>query len=93
MAYVQKYGKFGFPDPPIEKITEIVKQWRSISNNKQEQSLCDEILDLINDKNRKPISYYQGRVENIQSSSKADPLESVKLSNQIHEKIDKRNEK
>lgn len=58
-----------------------------------EQSLCDEILDLINDKNHKPISYYQGRVENVQSSSKAAPVESVKLSNQIHEKIDKINEK
>lgn len=31
MAYVQKYGKFDFSDdPPIEKIIEIVKQWRNI---------------------------------------------------------------
>ena len=92
VAYVQKYGKFDFPDePPIEKIIEIVKQWRSISNNKQEQSLCDEILDLINDKNQKPISYYQGRVENVQSFSQADPVKSLQMSNLIHDQIDIRN--
>ena len=93
IAYTQKYHKFEYPDsPPIEKIIEIILQWKKISKNKDEQKLCDEILDLINDTNQKPISYYQGRVEATTSTSKCDPIEQVQLSNKIHDKIDKRNE-
>ena len=94
LAYTQKYGKFDFPDnPPIEEIIQIVKTWETKARDAQEKSLCKEILDLINDKNLKPISYYQGRVENVKSSSKADPIESVKMSNEINNKIDERNKK
>ena len=92
IAYTQKYGKFDFPDePPIEEIIKTIQKWKSIANDKQEKNLCDEILDLINDTNQKPISYYQSRVENVQSSTRADPIESVIISNIIHNKIDKRN--
>ena len=94
IAYSQKYSTFDFPDdPPIEEIIKIIHKWKSIAKDKQEKSLCDEILDLINDKNQRPISYYQGRVESVQSSSKAEPIESVKVSNLIHNKIDDRNKK
>ena len=95
LAYCQKYHKFDYPDyPPIEKIIEIIEKWKKMSKNKDEQNLCDEILDLINDSNQKPISYYQGKIEasSSSSSSSADPIENVKLSNKIHDKIDIRNE-
>ena len=93
MAYTQKYHKFDFPDnPPIKEIIKMIEKWKKIAKNKDEQKLCDEILDLINDTNTKPISYYQNRVESCPNSSRADPIESVKLSNKIHNKIDKRNE-
>ena len=93
MAYTKKYHKFDFPDnPPIEEIIKMIEKWKKIAKNKDEQKLCDEILDLINDTNTKPISYYQNRVESCPNSSHADPIESVKLSNKIHNKIDKRNE-
>ena len=93
LAYVQKYKKFDYPDyPPIEKIIDIILEWKEISKNKEEKSLCDEILDLIKDSNAKPISYYQARVESTTSTSKCDPIEQVKMSNKIHNKIDKRNE-
>ena len=93
IAYTQKYHKFDYPDsPPISKIIDIISQWKKISKNKDEQKLCDEILDLISDSNQKPISYYQGRVEATTSISKCDAVEQVTLSNKIHDKIDKRNE-
>ena len=92
-AYNQKYHKFDFPDyPPIEKIIQIIKDWKSITNNKQDQDLCDEILDLINDSNQKSIYFYQGRVESYSTSSHADPQQLFKLSNLIHDQIDKRND-
>ena len=93
LAYCQKYHKFDYPDyPPIEKIIEIIEKWKKMSKNKDEQNLCDEILDLINDANPKPISYYQGRVENIRSNNRADANKSLRMSNLIHDKIDIRNE-
>ena len=76
LAYKQKYGKFDYPDFPP----------------KEERNLCDEILDLINDKNERPISYYQGRVQNTRSYNRADPVESFQFSNRIHDQIDVRNE-
>ena len=64
MACAKKYHKFDFPDyPPIEEVIKIVKKWRDSTVNKDEKSLCNEILDLIRDSNQKPISYYQDRVE------------------------------
>ena len=93
LAYTQKYKKFDYPDhPPISEIIKIIKKWKEMAKNKDEKSLCDEILELINDSNQKPISYYQSRVESIKSNSKCDPVEQVKMSNKIHDKIDKRNE-
>ena len=93
MAYNKKYHKFDFPDyPPIEKIKQKIKDWKSITINKQDQDLCDEILDLINDSNQKPISFYQGRVESYSTSSHADPIQLFKLSNLLHDQIDMRNE-
>ena len=93
LAYIQKYKKFDYPDyPPINKIIDIIKKWKEVAKNKDEKSLCDEILELINDTDNKPISYYQARVESTASNSKCDPVEQVKMSNKIHNKIDKRNE-
>ena len=92
MAYVQKYGKFDYPDfPPIQKIIEIINQWKKISKDPEEKKLCDEILDLINDANQKPLSYYQNRIENTYKSSRSDPIQQFQFSNQIHNQIDKRN--
>ena len=92
MAYVKKYGKFDYPDfPPIEKIIEIINQWKNISKDPEEKKLCDEILDLINDANQKPLSYYQNRIENTYKSSRSDPIQQFQFSNQIHNQIDKRN--
>ena len=92
MAYVQKYGKFDYPDfPPIEKIIEIINQWKNLSKDPEEKKLCDEILDLINDANQKPLSYYQNRIENTHKSSRSDPIQQFQFSNQIHNQIDKRN--
>ena len=94
MAYSQKYHKFDFQDyPPIEEVIKIVKKWRDSTVNKDEKSLCNEILDLIRDSNQKPISYYQDRVESCHSSSRVDVQKSLKLSNLIHDQIDMRNEK
>ena len=93
MAYTKKYHKFDFPDyPPIEEVIKIVKKWRDSTVNKDEKSLCNEILDLIRDSNQKPISYYQDRVESCHSSSRVDVQKSLKLSNLIHDQIDMRNE-
>ena len=93
MAYVKKYGKFDYPDfPPIEKIIEIINQWKNLSKDPEEKKLCDEILDLINDANQKPLSYYQNRIENTHSDSRADPIQQLQFSSQIHNIIDKRNE-
>jgi len=92
MAYVKKYGKFDYPDfPPIQKIIEIINQWKKISKDPEEKKLCDEILDLINDANQKPLSYYQNRIENTYKSSRSDPIQQFQFSNQIHNQIDKRN--
>ena len=92
MAYVKEYGKFDYPDfPPIEKIIEIINQWKKISKDPEEKKLCNEILDLINDANQKPLSYYQNRIENTHKSSRSDPIEQFQFSNQIHNQIDKRN--
>ena len=92
MAYVKKYGKFDYPDfPPIQKIIEIINQWKKISKDPEEKKLCDEILDLINDANQKPLSYYQNRIENTHKSSRSDPIQQFQFSNQIHNQIDKRN--
>ena len=92
MAYVKKYGKFDYPDfPPIEKIIEIINQWKNLSKDPEEKKLCDEILDLINDANQKPLSYYQNRIENTHKSSRSDPIQQFQFSNQIHNQIDKRN--
>ena len=92
MAYVKKYGKFDYPDfPPIEKIIEIINQWKNLSKDPEEKKLCDEILDLINDANQKPLSYYQNRIENTYKSSRSDPIQQFQFSNQIHNQIDKRN--
>ena len=92
MTYVKKYGKFDYPDfPPIQKIIEIINQWKKISKDPEEKKLCDEILDLINDANQKPLSYYQNRIENTYKSSRSDPIQQFQFSNQIHNQIDKRN--
>ena len=93
MAYKQKYGKFDYPDfPPIQEVISIVEKWKKMAKEKEERNLCDEILDLINDKNERPISYYQGRVQNTRSYNRADPVESLQFSNKIHDQIDIRNE-
>lgn len=92
MAYIKKYDKFDYPDyPPIEEIIEIIKKWKNICKDSEEKQLCQEILDLISDKNQKPLSYYQNRIENTKSYSRADPVEQFYFSNQIHNQIDKRN--
>ena len=93
LAYRQKYGKFDYPDyPPIEEVIRIVEKWKKMAKETDEKKLCDEILDLINDTNEKPISYYQGRVQNTRSFNNADPVESLQFSNKIHDKIDFRNQ-
>ena len=93
MAYVKKYGKFDYPDyPPIEKIIEIINQWKNLSKDQEEKKLCDEILELINDENQKPLSYYQNKIENTHSDSRADSIQQLQFSSQIHNIIDKRNE-
>jgi hypothetical protein len=93
LAYKQKYGKFDYPDfPPIQEVIAIVEQWKKMAKEKEEKNLCDEILDLINDKNERPISYYQGRVQNTRSYNRADPVQSFQFSNKIHDQIDARNE-
>ena len=93
LAYSQKYGKFDYPDyPPIEEVIGIVEKWKKMAKERDEIKLCDEILDLINDTNVKPISYYQGRVQSTRSFSNADPVECLQFSNKIHDKIDFRNQ-
>ena len=93
LAYRQKYGKFDYPDyPPIEEVIRIVEKWKKMAKETDEKKLCDEILDLINDTNEKPISYYQGRVQNTRSFNNADPVECLQFSNKIHDKIDFRNQ-
>ena len=94
MAYKQKYGKFDYPDyPPIDKIIDIVIQWKERANDPEEKQLSQEILDLILDENTKPISYYQSRIEKTGlTSSHVDATEQFQLANKIHDKIDKRNE-
>lgn len=95
MAYVQKYGKFDYPDnPPIKKIIDIIFKWEEMTKDPEEKKLCEEILDLILDKNQKSLSYYQTRIEKSSKTSvKADPIKQFQLSNKIHAKLDKRDEK
>ena len=95
MAYVQKYGKFDYPDyPPIEKIIDIILKWKEITKDSEEKKLCEEILDLILDKNQKSLSYYQTRIEKSSNTSvKADPTKQLELSSKIHDKLDVRDEK
>jgi len=64
----------------------------SISKDKEEKKLCDEILELIKDGNQKPLSYYQNRIENTHKSSRSDPIQQFQFSNKIHNQIDKRDE-
>ena len=93
MAYKQKYKKFDYPDyPPIEEIINIIEKWKQESKEKELQKLCDEILDLITDENEKPIAFYQARVENTKTTTRADPVENVQMANKIHNIMDKRNE-
>ena len=93
LAYKQKYGKFDYPDfPPIQEVIVIVEQWKKMAREKEEKNLCDEILDLINEKNERPISYYQGRVQSTRSYNRVDPVKSLQFSNKIHDQIDVRNE-
>ena len=93
MAYIKKYGKFDYPDfPPIEKIIEIINQWKNLSKTPEETKLCDEILELINDGNQKPLSYYQNRIQNTHKSSHSDPIQQFQFSNKIQNQIDKRDE-
>ena len=93
MAYKQKYKKYDFPDyPPIEEIIKIIEKWKQESKEKELQKLCDEILDLIKDENEKPIAFYQSKVENTKSATRADPVENVQMANKIHNIMDKRNE-
>ena len=94
MAYIQKYGTFDYPDyPPIENIKEIIKKWKKIVNEPEEKKLCEEILDLISEKDNKPLSYYQNRIENIKRYYHADPVEQFNLSNRIHDQINRRHKK
>ena len=93
-AYFKKYGEIYQPDyPPISDICKIVKQWKQKAGKREEKELCEEILDLINDKNNKPLSYYQEMVENMDSPSNSDPVKSLKMSNQIHDIMDNRDAK
>lgn len=92
-AFFTKYNEVYFPDsPPINEIIQVIEQWKKIAKNKEEKKICDEILDLINDKNAKPMSYYYKQIEGIESSFKADPTKSFQFSNKIHNIMDKRNE-
>ena len=92
-AYKQKYKKFDYPDyPPIEEIIKIIEQWKQESKEKELKKLCDEILDLIKDENKKPMSFYKARVVNTKTTIRADPVENVQMANKIHNIMDKRNE-
>jgi hypothetical protein len=93
IAYKQKYKKFDYPDsPPIKDIIAMIEGWKASAKEKDLQKLCDDILDLIKDENEKPISFYQSRVENTKSATRADPVENVQMANKIHNIMDKRNE-
>ena len=90
-AYFKKYQTVHQPDyPPISEISKIVKKWKKKAEKEEEKKLCDEILDLIEDKNNKPISYYQQLIENTNSSSHSDPIKSLTMANKIHDIMDKR---
>ena len=90
-AYFKKYKQVHQPDyPPISEISKIVKKWKKIAVKEEEKKLCDEIIDLIEDKNIKPISYYQQLIENTNTSSQSDPIKSLTMANKIHDIMDKR---
>lgn len=95
LAYIQKYGKFDFPDfPSIEKIIIIILKWTELANDNELKNLCSEILELIYDQNPKPISYYQSRIEKSSfSNSETYPISQFELSNRVHDRLDKRDEK
>lgn len=95
LAYIQKYGKFDLPDfPPIENIIETIIKWTEVANDNELKNLCGEILDLIYEQNPKPLAYYQGRIEkNSISNSGTEPISQFELSNRIHDRLDKRDEK
>jgi hypothetical protein len=93
-AYFKKYKQVHQPDyPPISEISKIVKKWKKIAVKEEEKKLCDEIIDLIEDKNIKPISYYQQLIENTNTSSQSDPIKSLTMANKIHDIMDKRDAK
>jgi hypothetical protein len=90
-AYFKKYQEVHQPDyPPISEISKIVKQWKKKAEKEDDKKLCDEIIDLIEDKNVKPISYYQQLIESTNSPSHSDPIQSLTLANKIHDIMDKR---
>ena len=90
-AYFKKYKQVHQPDyPPISEISKIVKKWKKIAVKEEEKKLCDEIIDLIEDKNIKPISHYQQLIENTYTSSQSDPIKSLTMANKIHDIMDKR---
>ena len=90
-AYFKKYQEIHQPDyPSISEICKIVKKWKQKAEKDEEKKLCDNILDLINDKDTKPLSYYQGLIESVNNSSHSDPIKSLKMANQIHDIMDRR---
>lgn len=93
-AFYKKYKEIYFPDyPPIKEIIQVIVQWKNNAKNKEERKLCDEVLDLINDKNAKSMSYYYEKIEKIKCPSKVDPIKGFQMSNKIHNIMDKRDEK
>lgn len=90
-AYFNKYQQVHQPDfPPISEISKIVKKWKKKAEKEEEKKLCDEIIDLIEDKNIKPVSYYHQLVESINCPSHSDPIKSLTMANKIHDIMDKR---
>jgi hypothetical protein len=59
----------------------------------REKKICEEILDLISEKDNNPLSNYQNKIENTKSYYHADPIEQFNLSIRIHDKIDRKNKK
>ena len=95
MSYIQKYGKFDYPDyPPIDEIIQIVKKWKNIAEDSEEKKLCEEILNLISEKDKNPLSFYQNRIENSSGNNNStDVIKQFELSNKIHDHLDKRDKK
>lgn len=92
-AFLKKYRVVYLPDyPPIKDIINVIEEWKGMAKNKEEKKICDELLDLINDKNIKPMSYYYNKIEKIKPSSQVDPTKGIIMSNKIHNIMDKRAE-